>query len=120
MNYQTVVDGFAKKLAGLSGSNTWNDIYFDAMGGGGSSPYDPWLGSISGAATISGTGATKTLALTGAPFAIDDPDEYRFPDKFKLMDNTTDGIVYIAVTKTSWIYTESYVMSFVITFRALP
>lgn len=24
--FQTVLDGFAKKCAGLSGSNTWNDI----------------------------------------------------------------------------------------------
>jgi hypothetical protein len=26
MNHVTVVDGFAKKCAGLSGGNTWNDI----------------------------------------------------------------------------------------------
>jgi len=110
MVYQDVIDGFAKKIAGLSNSRTWNDMKFYDSEDNSWSP-------ISGAATITETPGTssflKTLTLIGSPFSDTDPGPVRYPNTWQLLDGSTVGFSF--VEDTGWIHDYSFVYTINVT-----
>lgn len=86
--YQTIIDGFAKKIAGISGSATWNDIEgYDYVG-------EAIIGPI--AATITdGTAAAGSMQKALLADCVNQISTAY------LTDNTTIGMAVVIPTTTS-------------------
>ena len=112
MNYATVVDGFAKKCAGITGSKTWNDV----MGYG----YNTLVETGPVAATITqgtqGDGSSQTI-ITGEMLPHMIGEVRNTMGIWRLTDDTNVGMSVPGVLEGATYATN--VIRFNITFRRL-